>query len=54
MADGKGRSTKDKEMAAYLKRIGDERTTGRCAICGKTITNNGTYAHYSAHARGAV
>jgi hypothetical protein len=47
-------SSKDKEMAARLKRIGDERHTGKCAICYKTISNGaGTYNHYSQHARGA-
>lgn len=48
------RSTKDKQMAARLKAIGDERLTGRCAICGATIKNGAsTYSHYSAHSYGA-
>lgn len=50
---GSNRSAKDKQMAAHLKAIGDERKTGRCVICGKTITNAGAYNHYSAHSRGA-
>lgn len=35
-------NTKDKEMAARLKRMGDERTTQRCPICYRVIPN-GTF-----------
>jgi hypothetical protein len=55
MADsGKSRSQKDKEMAARLKREGDERWTGRCCICYRIISNGAPCeAHYNKHARGA-
>ena len=46
-------SNKDKQMAAHLKAIGDERRTGICVICGRIVANANTYAHISAHARGA-
>lgn len=46
------KSTKDKEMAADLKRRGVERTTGKCVICYATISNAGTFAHYSKHSWG--
>lgn len=39
---------KDKRMAAYLKRMGVERTTGICALCYRTITIDSiksTYRH---------
>lgn len=36
------RSTKDKEMAAYLKKRGITRTTGACPWgCGRSIPNGG-------------
>lgn len=50
------RSTKDKEMAARLKKDAAlcERWTGRCAICRATIRNgSATFNHYLAHSRGA-
>ncbi len=50
---GKNRSSKDKEMAARLKKEGVERWTGRCCVCYRIISNDKAYAHYSAHARGA-
>lgn len=56
MADtGKSRSTKDKEMASRLKKDSNlcERWVGRCCICYAIIRNTATYAHYSAHTRGA-
>lgn len=31
------RSQKDKEMAAYMKRMGVKRTTARCPICHKLV-----------------
>lgn len=51
---GNDRSAKDKQMAARLKAAGEERETGRCAVCYAIIRNVATYAHYSAHARGAT
>lgn len=54
MADaGNSRSAKDKQMASRLKSEGVERWTGKCCICYATIRNENTYAHYSAHSRGA-
>lgn len=50
------RSTKDKEMAARLKKDPSmcERFVGRCAICGKIIRNGtATFNHYLAHSHGA-
>jgi hypothetical protein len=45
------KSTKDKQMAADLKRRGVERTTGRCVICYKIIGNGrGADNHYRLHA----
>lgn len=36
-------STKDKSMAADLKKRGVERTTGRCPMgCGRAIANGGS------------
>jgi hypothetical protein len=55
MADkGQNRSAKDKEMAARLKREGDERWTGRCPICYALIRCALMYQHISAHSRGAI
>lgn len=34
---GTDRSTKDKKMAAMLKRRGDERQRGRCPICKRVV-----------------
>lgn len=40
MSSGKNnRSVKDKEMAAYLKKMGVKRTTGNCPLCHHTIPN---------------
>ncbi len=51
---GKNRSSKDKEMAARLKKEGVERWTGRCCVCYRIISNGAACeAHYAAHARGA-
>ena len=50
------RETKDKEMAARLKKDPQlcERFTGRCVICGAIIKNGiATYNHYAAHSRGS-
>ena len=41
-------SMKDKSMAAHLKKLGIERTTGACPWgCGRQIRNGG--AHLMAH-----
>lgn len=32
------RSTKDKQMAAYMKQHKIDRTTGRCALCYREVT----------------
>lgn len=37
---GKKRSAKDKQMAAYLRKIKDVRKTGRCVICYKIVPMN--------------
>jgi hypothetical protein len=48
MADAsKSRSQKDKQMAAYLKRLGVERKTGRCAACYRIISIEGPQSRYS-------
>ena len=50
---GQSRSAKDKQMAARLKREGDERRTGVCCICYRPIGNGASAdKHYAAHARG--
>lgn len=48
------RSTKDKEMAAALRRNPQmrERWSGRCPLCGKIIKNVAMVGHISAHSRG--
>lgn len=51
---GKRKSTKDKQMAADLKKRGVRRTSGRCCICNRPIGNGSSAeAHYFAHSRGA-
>lgn len=48
------RRTKDQQRAQELSRLGIERESGRCAVCGRMIPNGpGAYNHYAAHARGA-
>jgi hypothetical protein len=43
-------SDKDKRMAAYLKDLKVERTTGICCICYKVIPNGaGAVNHYRLH-----
>lgn len=32
------RSTKDKQMASHMKKLGIDRTTGRCAVCYKEVS----------------
>lgn len=49
---GGDRSTKDKQMAAYLKAHGIVRGTGRCCICYAVIPNGIGAFNHSAHARG--
>lgn len=49
MASGNLKSTKDKEMAAYLKKIGHKRTTCRCPICNKIVSLQALYNHIVTH-----
>lgn len=35
---GQRRSQKDKERAAYMKRLGIQRTTARCGCCYRIVT----------------
>ena len=35
---GTDKSTKDKQMAAYMKQHKIDRTTGRCALCYREVT----------------
>lgn len=51
-ASGKSRSQKDKEMAARLKRLGIERTTGRCALCYRIIVIESIKSRYKHICRG--
>lgn len=44
---GQRRSQRDKERAAWLKRLGIERTTGRCALCYRIISIEGPKSRYS-------
>jgi len=51
--------TRNKQMAAELKRLGIERRSGVCPICYRASGNDtfggvSVYNHISAHARGAV
>ncbi len=39
------RSSKDKERAAYLKRHGVRRTTGRCPLCYRFIALDRMHNH---------
>ncbi len=48
MAQG-NRSQKDKEMAAYLKKIGHRRTSARCPICNKIVSLNQLQGHIAVH-----
>ncbi len=43
---GKRRQQRDRERAAYLKRLGDERTIGRCAQCYRIISIEGPKSRY--------
>lgn len=44
---GRARSQRDKERAARLKRLGDERTTGRCAVCYRIVTIESRKSRYT-------
>jgi len=44
MAD---KSNKDKEMAAYMKKMGIERTSGKCALCYRTISIDSIKSSYT-------
>lgn len=44
---GKARSDKDKDRAAYMRRMGIVRTTGRCAVCYKLVTIDSWKSRYS-------
>lgn len=46
------KENKDKQMAAYLKRMGIERTTGRCAACYRMITIESSKSRYTHICRG--
>lgn len=41
------RRNRDKERAAFLKRHGIERTTGRCAQCYRIIAVDGPKSRYT-------
>jgi len=41
------RRNRDKERAALLKRLGTERTTGRCAQCYRLIAIEGPKSRYT-------
>lgn len=43
---GKDRSTKDKMMAAQLKKLGEERTTGVCPVCYQRISVDSAKSRY--------
>lgn len=50
MAEGgaaRRKSQRDKERAAMLKRLGDERTSGRCAQCYRIIAIEGPKSRYT-------
>ena len=50
MAEGgaaKRRQQRDMERAAYMKRLGIVRTTGRCAICYKIVTIDSWKSRYT-------
>lgn len=53
-----GRSSEsNKRMSSYLKQKGEERRTGRCAVCYRMIPNDtfggaGAYRHYPAECCG--
>lgn len=43
------RSQRDKEMAAYLKKIGHERTSARCPVCNSIVGLNTFQSHIASH-----
>lgn len=44
---GRRRAQRDKERAAWMKRLGVERTTGRCANCYRLITVDSSRTRYT-------
>lgn len=44
---GKARSQKDRDRAAYMKRMGIVRTTGRCAVCYRLIVIDSWKSRYT-------
>lgn len=42
----KGRARKNRERAAEMKRLGIERTTGRCAVCYHIVTVDSRISRY--------
>jgi formamidopyrimidine-DNA glycosylase len=50
----KSRSQKDKEMAARLKRLGIERTSGRCAACYRLVRTDSWKSRYTHICPGGV
>lgn len=47
MASAGNQSQKDKMMAARLKALGDERTSGICAVCYRQIRIFGPKSRYT-------
>ena len=53
MADARNaRKQKDQDRAAMMKRLGIERTTGRCAVCYAIITVDSSKSRYTHKCRG--
>jgi hypothetical protein len=46
------RTDKDREMAAMLKRLGIERTTGRCALCYCIVSIESSKSRFTHMCRG--
>lgn len=42
----KGRARKNRERAAEMKRLGIERTTGRCAVCYHIVSVDSRISRY--------
>jgi hypothetical protein len=42
----KQKQLRDKAQAAYLKRIGQERTSGRCPVCYQIISCDSNQSRY--------
>jgi hypothetical protein len=43
----KGRARKNRERAAEMKRLGIERTTGRCAVCYRIVQIESRISRYT-------